>query len=136
ASPLFNGNEDYIGYANPEGEEFFNTQFSAAKWDSAAIAAKEAIELAESLGYELYHFQPEFSQFELSDSTRIKMSIRNSLAEKWHSGIIWGNTNSMASGVQGSATPRGLDPTKLDNQETRGSLAPPIKIAEMFYSDH
>lgn len=134
ASPLFNGNEDYTGYTGPDGEELFNTTFDPDKWQRAAEATEEAILLAEELGYELYNFQPQFSQYDLSDTTRIKMSIRNSIAEKWNSEIIWGNTNSIVSGIQGSATPRGLDPDRRDNSGLRGSIAPPIKIAEMFYS--
>lgn len=136
ASPLFNGNQDYAGYTGPDGEKLFNTTLDPDKWQQAADAAKEAIELAESQGHELYYFEPEFSQYDLSDTTLVKMSIRNSVAEKWNAEIIWGNTNSMASGIQGSATPRGLDPDHVDNSATRGSIAPPLKIAEMFYSSN
>lgn len=136
ASPLFNGNEDFVGYSGPDGKELFNTTFDLDKWKRAADATKDAIELAESLGHDLYSYQPEFSQYELSDTTTTKMSIRNSVTEKWNSEIIWGNTNSMARGIQGSATPRGLNPERVDNAGTRGSIAPPIKIAEMFYSDN
>lgn len=134
ASPLFNGNEDYIGYTGTDGEELFNTTYDAEKWQRAAEATEEAVQLAEDLGYALYNFEPQFSQYNLSDTTRVKMSIRNSVTEKWNSEIIWGNTNSMADGIQGSATPRGLDPDRVDNAGLRGSLAPPLKIAEMFYS--
>ncbi len=136
ASPLFNGNEAYAGYTGVNGEELFNTTFDETKWEKAVEATGEAVELAESLGYELYRFQPQFTQYDLSDTTKVKMSIRNSVTEKWNSEIIWGNTNSMASGVQGSATPRGLDPDRRDNTSLRGSIAPPIKIAEMFYSEN
>ena len=136
ASPLFNGNQEYAGFEGPGGEELFNTTFEVEKWQKATDAAKEAIDLAESLGYELYQFQPQFSQYELSDTIKTKMSIRNSIAEKWNSEIIWGNTNSMAGGIQNLSTPRGLDPDHIDNGSLRGSLAPPIKIAEMFYSNH
>lgn len=136
ASPLFNGNDDYVGYKGPEGKELFNTTFDPTKWQKAADAAKEAIEFAESLGHELYNFRPQFSEYELSDTTKIKMSIRNSVAKKWNSEIIWGNTNSMARRTQIFATPRGLDPRRTSNGAPRGILAPPIKIAEMFYSNH
>lgn len=136
ASPLFNGNNDYVGFVGPDGEELFNTSFEMAKWEKAAEATREAIELAESQGHELYQFQPQFSQYELSDTTRVKMSIRNSVAEKWNSEIIWGNTNSMAQRTQTFATTRGLDPERTDNSAPRGILSPPIKIAEMFYSEN
>src|SRR3546814_14784674 len=61
------------------------------------------------------------------------MRIRNSVAERWNSEIIWGNTNSTSTALQRQATPP-LDPSNSVNQNTLGNLAPPIKIAEQFYS--
>ncbi len=136
ASPLFNGNTDYHGFTNKEGQPFFNATVEQNKWKKAADACKTAIDFCESLGYQLYHYQPQFSQYNLSDTTLVEMSIRNAVAEKWNPEIIWGNTNSMAGSIQASATPRGLDPTKTANQGTRGSIAPPLKIAEMFYTNN
>lgn len=138
ASPLFNGNNDYKGFTDRDGTPLFNTTPDPGKWQLAAEACKQAVDFCESLGYHLYYYHPQLTQFGLSDTTLTKMSIRNAMTEKWNSEIIWGNTNSMATqaGIQGSATPRGLDPTKLDNKGTRGSLAPPLKIVEMFYTNH
>ena len=63
------------------------------------------------------------------------MSIRNAVCEKWNTEIIWANTNSLAdNGLQSRATPRGLDPTNIANTGLRGNLAPPLKIAETFYT--
>lgn len=138
ASPLFNGNNDYQGFANEDGTLLFNTKVDPAKWQLAADACKEAVDFCESLGYHLYHYEPSLAQYDLSDTTLTKMSIRNAVCEKWNPEIIWGNTNSMATqgSIQGSATPRGLDPTKTGNSGARGSIAPPLKIAEMFYTNH
>lgn len=136
ASPLYNGNKDYSGFVNSEGQALFNTTADPKKWERAKAACKEAVDFVQSVGYRLYYYKPSFSQYELSGVTLTKMSIRGAVTEKWNPEIIWGNTNSMAdqSGIQGSATPRGLDPAHLDNQGTRGSLAPPLKIANMFYT--
>ncbi len=138
ASPLFNGNPDYQGYTNNDGTALFNTVLDPAKWQKAADACKTAIDLCESLGHHLYQYQPLISQYDLSDTTLIQMSIRNAVCEKWNPEIIWGNTNSMVDqgGLQGSATPRGLDPALSANGATRGSLAPPLKIVELFYSEN
>jgi len=137
ASPLFNGNPDYQGFANRDGTLLFNTTPDPDKWQKAADACREAIEYCESLGHQLYTYQPKYSQYHLSDTTLTQMSIRNAVCERWNPEIIWANTNSIAnaSGIQGAATPRGLDPTKLANTTTRGSIAPTLKIAEVFYSD-
>lgn len=136
ASPLFNGNNDYQGFTNDDGTPLFNTTADPAKWQRAADAAKEAVDFCESLGYRLYYYEPAFVQYALSDTTLTKMSIRNAVCEKWNPEVIWGNPNSMATqgGIQGSATPRGLDPAKTGNSGARGSIAPPLKIAEMFYT--
>jgi len=135
ASPLFNGNQDYQGFTGPDGTQLIDTEQDPSKWDRAAQATQEAVDLAESLGYELYRFNPNFQQFNLSDTTITKMSIRNSMAKKWNSEIIWGNTNSLADFLQNQATPRGLDPEhRVTNQQTRGVLGPPLRIAEMYYT--
>lgn len=136
ASPLFNGNADYTGYKDPEGNVLFNTTFDPAKWQRAASACMEAISFAEAHGYHLYTFDPKFFQYDISDTTRVKMNIRNAICEKWNPEIIWGNTNSLAGSIQAQATPRGLDPSKTANSGAQGNIAPPLKIAEMFYSHH
>ncbi|MBZ4190923.1 RagB/SusD family nutrient uptake outer membrane protein [Niabella beijingensis] len=134
ASPLFNGNSDYNGFKDPEGTVLFNSTADNGKWQRALTACQEAVDYCESLGHKLYTFAPDFFQYKISDETRIGMNIRNAVAEKWNAEIIWGNTNSMAGSIQAQATPRGLDPSKSANSGTQGNIAPPLKIAEMFYT--
>lgn len=139
ASPLFNGNPDYQGFANKDGTALFNATPDPDKWVKAADACREAITFCESQGHQLYYYQPQFSQYNLSDTTLTQMSIRNAVCEKWNPEVIWANTLNMSdqsSRIQAGATPRGLDPEHTDNSGTSGSLAPTLKIAEMFYSDH
>ncbi|MEC3878495.1 RagB/SusD family nutrient uptake outer membrane protein [Parapedobacter sp. 10938] len=133
ASPLFNGNTEYIGFAGPDGRELFNQTYSDEKWQLAADACRAAIEACHEVGMELYTFESGISQYTLSEATTTQMSIRNSVAERWNSEIIWGNTNSTSTSLQRQATPP-LDPSNSVNQNTLGNLAPPIKIAEQFYS--
>lgn len=137
ASPLFNGNTNYAGYTGPDGNPLFSTEPDPVKWDSAASAAKKAIEFAESVGFQLYKFNPQLFQYDLTDTTQTKMNIRNSLAyaDGQNPEVIWGNYDSQASAIQAFATPVGLDPQYL-SIPPRGALAPPIYIAEMFYSEH
>lgn len=138
ASPLFNGNKDFQGFANLDGKLLFNENEDMGKWQKAVDACREAVEFCETLGHKLYRYEPRFSQYNLSDTTLTKMSIRNAVCDKWNPEIIWANTNSMIGqgGLQGSATPRGLDPERTGNTGTRGSLAPPLKIAGLFYSNN
>src|SRR5690606_23185322 len=134
ASPLFNGNTDYSGYVDPQGTALFSTTPDPEKWNLAAAACREAIEFNEAQGHELYYYDTQFTPFDLSDTTLIKLNIRGSVTEKWNPEIIWANTNSMSSAMQARATPRGLDPARADNGATSGLIAPPLKIAHMYYS--
>src|SRR5690606_5849030 len=134
ASPLFNGNSDYAGFNQKDGTPLFNPTVDPQKWERALAAAKEAIDFAEAQGHNLYYYNTQFIPFDLSDTTLIKLNIRGSVTEKWNSEIIWANTNSMSSAMQARATPRGLDPARADNGATSGLIAPPLKIAHMFYS--
>ena len=132
ASPLFNGNTDQIGLKNHDGTPLFNTVFSQAKWDSATVACKRAIDIAQSDGLMLYKYRPDLL-LAISDTIKTQLSIRNSITVKWNSEIIWANTQTNSTWIQQLATPF-LDPLFLDEAITRGLLSPPLKIAEMFYS--
>jgi hypothetical protein len=138
ASDLFSGNPDYRGFTNKDGTPLFDTEIEesekAAKWQKAAETCKAAIDFCHSMGHKLYYYRPAFSAFALTDSTMTQMNIRNAVCEKWNSEVIWANTNSVAGSIQASATPRGLG--GIDNNQVSGSMAPPLKIVEMFYSDN
>jgi hypothetical protein len=135
ASPLYNGNKDYQGFKNNRGEELFNSEESIEKWEIARDACKEAIEFCHSKNYELYYFNPQFFQYQLTDTIQTQMNIRNALCEKWNSEIIWANTTSRSGSLQRAATPRGLDPAFVANSNTEGYMGIPLKIVENFYSD-
>lgn len=54
ASPLYNGNPDYIHMKDSAGFNLFPVSYDAEKWKKASDAAKECIDLAKSSGYDLY----------------------------------------------------------------------------------
>ena len=72
ASPLFNGNSDYASLKNDDGQSLFPTAYSVEKWQRAATAAKEAIDVAHQAGFELYKF-PGLNK--MTDTTRTQMTI-------------------------------------------------------------
>lgn len=55
ASPLVNGNPDYANYKNAKGEFVFNPVEDKSKWDRAAQANLDLIELAHANGHALYY---------------------------------------------------------------------------------
>lgn len=141
ASPLFNGNQDYSSFKNKDGLNLFNSNVDKEKWKAALDATKAAIDLAVSSGATLYYYTP-ISGETMSDSTRITMNVRANITDKWNPEVIWGSSNAMASSVQGLAQARisSGDPSKLPsppstNESIRSMLAPPLHIAEMFYSN-
>lgn len=141
ASPLFNGNQDYSSFKNKDGLALFNSNVDKEKWKAALDATKAAIDLAVSSGATLYYYTP-ISGETMSDSTRITMNVRANITDKWNPEVIWGSSNAMASSVQGLAQARitSGDPSKLPsppstNESIRSMLAPPLHIAEMFYSN-
>lgn len=54
ASPLFNGNPDYISFADRDGNKLFPQEYRASIWAEAAAAAKACIDKCEQAGYTLY----------------------------------------------------------------------------------
>jgi len=54
ASPLFNGNTDYVNLKNADGKQLINQTFIQNKWDSARIAAKAFIDEFVPTQYSLY----------------------------------------------------------------------------------
>ncbi|MBE8721991.1 RagB/SusD family nutrient uptake outer membrane protein [Sphingobacterium pedocola] len=135
ASPLFNGNEDQITVKNPDGQALFNPTHDPDKWERAVQACKEAVEACRASGFSLYYFRPEISSYDLTDSMTTQMNIRNSFTERWNSEIVWANTQTSSNSIQIISTPH-IDPRYLDNWILRGELSPPMKMAELFYSEN
>jgi hypothetical protein len=135
ASPLFNGNPDYVNYVDNKGRQLFNPNPDPQKWQRAADACLEAIDECQSLGYQLYHFNPSVASYKIGPEIQVQMDIRNAITEKWNTEIIWGGTNSMASSIQKYAQPI-IDPTAASNPASGpiGVYAPTMRMAELFYT--
>lgn len=101
ASPLYNGNKDYVDFKNKDGKPLMNTTYDATKWERAAAAAKKLIDYAESSGklglYKKYNTNGTLNAF---------LSYRDLFLDVWNIEWILGrNTNNIAS-YQRSCTPR------------------------------
>jgi hypothetical protein len=136
ASPLFNGNPDYASFTDKQGQKLFPSTFDPEKWVKAKNAADSAIKACEIAGNRLYYYNQSGQQYDISQELRTQMNIRNSITEKWNYEIVWGNTNSMTDNLQTQSTPRGLDPARRANSQTRGNAAVPLKVASVFYSEN
>lgn len=135
ASPLFNGNPDYVNFTDKDGILLFNPTYDPNKWVLAENAAKEAIEMAHSGGYLLFKFNNILGK--ITDTTKIQMNIRGSVTEKWNNEIIWAftdNSETAINSIQNACVPGILD-SRLTTSGWNSYLAVPLKIAEMYYSD-
>lgn len=130
ASPLFNGNSIYSSFINKDGENMFPVSYDLTKWERAAVATKEAIELSEQAGMRLVQKQDYSNPFPVSDFTLLKSSLRMRVAEKWNTEIIWGHTGS-TNQIQYDAMPRLYNYTY---NPVASRHAPTLRIAEMYYS--
>jgi hypothetical protein len=99
ASPLFNGNPDFSNYKNAEGENLINPVESPEKWILAKDALKEAIDYAHKGGHQLYAFN-DLLMFEISDTTFLELTLRNTITGRINKELIWGLGNNGTSDLQ------------------------------------
>ncbi|MCL3781352.1 RagB/SusD family nutrient uptake outer membrane protein [Prolixibacteraceae bacterium JC049] len=131
ASPLFNGNPDYSGFTDSRGKDLFAQQYDENKWTVAAQAVKEAIDAAEAAGHKLYYYQTMLQG--MSDSTKVKMNIRQSVCEKWNEEMVWPSAENPGK-IQELAQ---AELSSTNNHYSARSLwAPTLRIAEQFYSNN
>lgn len=133
ASPLFNGNPDYSGFENKDGEALFSQTSDPAKWERAAEACKEAIDACVQAGIKPYSFDKYSNIVHASDSTRLLLTLRGEITDMWNSGIIWGSNVRFR--MQYMCTPR-LNALASTNNGIRCQFSVPIGEAELFYSNH
>ncbi|WP_205764412.1 RagB/SusD family nutrient uptake outer membrane protein [Arenibacter sp. 6A1] len=132
ASPLFNGNTVYSGLTNSEGAPLFPLEYDASKWERAALAAKEAIEISEASGVALYTKDDYQDPFDQNDTTILKAALRGRVTERWNKEIIWGHTSNI-NGLQSEAMPRLYGYT---TNPVASRHAPTLRVAEMYYSEN
>ena len=134
ASPLFNGNPDFAGMIDNRNVHLFDSEENPQKWERAAIACKEAIDLCEAEGISLYEF-PAASSYVLSDSTRRVMSCRHVVMDKWNSEMIWASPRAAnASELQYVALPF-FTTDEAAMAIGRSILSPTFRMAETFYTN-
>lgn len=137
ASPLFNGNRDYADVVDNRGVAIFNPdkteEEKLQRWVEAADACKEAIDFVEERGHSLYLFD---EGMDISDETRVKLSIRGSVTENFNKEVIWANPNCWVGGsgtISAYNWPRSLV-SGSTNRSYTARMNVPLKFVEKFYS--
>ena len=130
ASPLFNGNSEY--YANfvskVDGRHLISQTYSEAKWEKAASAAEEAIEVAKAADYKLYTESPvatsRFAQPTVHRVLRLNFMDYNTSKE-----VLWADTRKEGHyGLQYKSTPYRVGPS------SGNGVGVTLTMVEMFYS--
>ncbi|MDN5214941.1 RagB/SusD family nutrient uptake outer membrane protein [Fulvivirgaceae bacterium BMA12] len=134
ASPLFNGNPDYISFANSGGELLFSSGEDIEKWKMAADAALIAIQEAEEAGHTLFELNdPSLNNF--SEFIVRELNLRGRVTERWNSEIIWGDSRN--SGTTNTLQRYGQ--ARLINgvgNAVPQALAPTLRIAKQYYTSN
>lgn len=129
ASPLMNGNPDYINFKDNRGIQLVPSEYNVSKWERAAEAVKEAIDKCGEVGHGFYEYIPPRP---VSDATRLKFTFRGAVTEKFNKEIVWPSTQPV-NVIQLLAMPH----LALGNFGNKGSeLGATLKIAEQFYTDN
>lgn len=100
ASPLNNGNQDFLTLANRDGKLLFSSTNDLDKWTKAAAAAKTVIDYAESsgkLGLYKKNTNGELDPF---------LSYRDVFLDSWNIEWIMARNNNSITNYQRSCTPR------------------------------
>src|SRR3546814_3134021 len=105
ACPLVNGNPVYSGFVNKEGVQLFLAAFDPEKWEMAAQACKEAIDICHAAGISLFQKADFASPFPQNDTTLLKAALRSRITERWNQEQIWGHTDN-SNGTQSRSMPR------------------------------
>lgn len=137
ASPLFNGNTDYLGFTDNRGVEIFNPQKTETekqeRWKDAAEACRQAIEFCQDVGYDLFKMEY-FDYTNMSDDARQMMLLRKILYERWNNEMIWENSNSWFP-YQGHCMPRGWTSETVNNTSgATGNMGVSLNIAKQYYT--
>jgi hypothetical protein len=131
ASPLFNGNSDYVDFKDKDGQFLFPSTYQAEKWKRAADACSAAIDAA--AGVKLYEFSK--GLFNMTDETLNQMHIRGAITDKWNSELIWGRSGKVNSNdIQEKAAIDNMDPS-VGKQTYAGSYySVTLNMVERFYT--
>ena len=132
ASPLYNGNPYYANYVDNRGVHLFPVEYKAEKWQRAAVALKEAIDVSEKAGHKLYYYDKYFGS--ISDSTKRTLNIRLAVTDRWNKEVIWGRSAGAINRLQINCDVR-TSGNGLSSEITE-ALSPTLETVERFYSDN
>jgi hypothetical protein len=131
ASPLFN-NDEYSSFIDNRDIQLIPSWDEAAvkvKWERAAKALKEAIDVAHQARHTLYRYQPP-PLAEMSPETEMKFKLRMAITDKFNTEIIWPSTRNTYD-YQHDCVPI-LESGNYNNYASE--VGATFRMAELFYT--
>jgi hypothetical protein len=147
ASPLFNGNPYYAHWVDKRGVQLISSTPDNRKWEKAATALEEAINIAHDAGHALFEYNKNMNSntINMNDSLVYQMNVRKGITQRWNMGVIWSSTENFAQGKGGLGDKpplgnmqRDLCPVLFVQDATlmMGYCPAAFEMAELFYSKH
>lgn len=138
ASPLVNGNSDYVGFDNHDGTPLMNTTYDPEKWKKAMEAAAEAISVAEKFNSELgrQNFMLYTSaDSSLPDAERGRRNYRDAFTKEHWNGLEFIEAKGDRGGCQ--TLQQFMGPRPIANNMSLGwktTSVPTMEAVEMYYT--
>ena len=137
ASPLVNGNSDYVGFDNHDGTPLMNTTYDPEKWKKAMEAAAEAISVAEKFNSELG--RQNFMLYTSADSSlpndeRGRRNYRDAFTKEHWNGLEFIEAKGDRGGCQ--TLQQLMGPRPIANNMSLGwktTSVPTMEAVEMYY---
>lgn len=134
ASPMFNGNKNYVNFKNKAGEQLFNPIYDPEKWKKAAEAADEAIDICLKNGKKLVEGNIKATQ-KLSIMADIENSVLARNFEHDEALQMFKPQRNVTSSFWSLKTLpyfRSTDPDYSGSNQ--GCIAPSMKMVELYYT--
>jgi hypothetical protein len=125
ASPLFNGNADYVDMKNADGKQLISQEYSPAKWQRAAEAAKAYISEFVPQYHDLYRKNDAGGNFSAF------LSCRDVMLDSWNTEWIFGRPGSDVTTRQYDMTP--YHAGALDVSRGGGGLGVTQKMVDAYF---
>lgn len=135
ASPLFNGNTDYVNMIDNKGTTLFPQTYDANKWKLAADAAKEAIDTCIIQKKALYDIVD--PQAMLSPAPfQLEVKYRQAICDRWNKELLWGNTGYDCRYLSIQAQPKIVRLNAELSNSVYTEWAPTLKMVDKYYSSN
>ncbi|MDI9604962.1 MAG: RagB/SusD family nutrient uptake outer membrane protein [Bacteroidota bacterium] len=134
ASPLFNGNPEYVNMVDKRGKHLFPQSYDPEKWKRAAVALKEAIDASHEAGHALFDINSMSEIASLvSPETLVALQAKGAATERWNPEIIWGDAQDNTVTLQRFGLHAFIHWNTYSGHTTR-SWAPTLNTVKQFYT--